>query len=147
MLHVIQSISDPRTALILDDPVRPEIPISDRINQFGEIFVLCDDLTHQSLAVVCCAYRDFIPADCSELQLWPLAPTVAVFYTIWSYKPGSAQQLILAAQQWIRRSRPEIREFVTLSPPTDMARRFHIKNGAQVCRINSDTVNYSYSSQ
>ena len=33
---------------------------------------------------------------------------------------------------------------VTLSPMTDMARRFHTKNGAKELRVNKDTVNYEY---
>jgi hypothetical protein len=33
---------------------------------------------------------------------------------------------------------------VTLSPKTDMARRFHLKNGAAVYRENLETVNYLY---
>jgi hypothetical protein len=33
---------------------------------------------------------------------------------------------------------------VTLSPKTEMARRFHLKNGAGVYRENSTTVNYIY---
>jgi hypothetical protein len=33
---------------------------------------------------------------------------------------------------------------VTLSPKTEMARKFHLKNGAEVFRENPDTVNYLY---
>jgi len=31
-----------------------------------------------------------------------------------------------------------------LSPPTEMARRFHHKNGAVTLRTNEETVNYEY---
>jgi hypothetical protein len=144
MLHVIQTLSDPLGRLIADDPVRPEIPLEFRISPHSEIFVLCDDETHESQAVVCCAYRDFMPADLVELAQAPLAPTVAVFYTIWSYKPGTGRRLITAARQWIESNRSGIKEFVTLSPPTDMARVFHLKNGAEVSRVNSGSVNYRY---
>jgi hypothetical protein len=33
---------------------------------------------------------------------------------------------------------------VTLSPKTDMARKFHLKNGAKIFRENEETVNYEY---
>jgi hypothetical protein len=33
---------------------------------------------------------------------------------------------------------------VTLSPKTNLARRFHLKNGAIVFRENIDTTNYEY---
>jgi len=33
---------------------------------------------------------------------------------------------------------------ITMSPKTDMARDFHIRNGATVLRINRTTVNYEY---
>jgi hypothetical protein len=39
---------------------------------------------------------------------------------------------------------PEIDRFVTLSPKTEMAKRFHLKNGAVVLRENDTTVNYEY---
>jgi hypothetical protein len=144
MLHVIQTLSDPLGRLIADDPVRPEIPLEFRISLHSEIFVLCDNETHESQAVVCCAYRDFMPADLVQLAQTPLDPTVAVFYTIWSYKPGAGRRLITAARSWIESNRSGIKEFVTLSPPTDMARVFHLKNGAQVSRVNSSSVNYRY---
>jgi hypothetical protein len=69
---------------------------------------------------------------------------VAVFYTIWSYVPGAGRRLITQARRWIQENRVEIRQFVTLSPPTDMARVFHLRNGAEVHRVNVDTVNYLY---
>jgi hypothetical protein len=41
-------------------------------------------------------------------------------------------------------SKPEITRFITLSPKTEMAKRFHTKNGAGVYRENDETVNYEY---
>jgi hypothetical protein len=48
------------------------------------------------------------------------------------------------AQQSIAAEMPTVTTFVTLSPKTEMARRFHLKNGAGVYRENSDTINYIY---
>jgi hypothetical protein len=67
-----------------------------------------------------------------------------VFYTIWSYAAGAGRRLIQEAQREIQREQPEINTYVTLSPKTEMARRFHLKNGAEVFRENADTVNYLY---
>lgn len=145
MLHVIQTLSDPLIRLISDDPVRPEIPPEFRVNARAEIFVLCDDLTHESQAVVCAAYRSLVPKDLVELaQIIEDQPHVAVFYTIWSYRPGAGRRLITEARSWISENRTAITEFVTLSPQTDMARIFHLRNGAAVGRVNADTVNYRY---
>jgi hypothetical protein len=77
-------------------------------------------------------------------MILPQSATVAVFYTIWSYRPGAGRRLIIAARRWIEENRQDIKEFVTLSPPTEMARIFHLRNGAGVFRVNHDTVNYVY---
>jgi len=37
-----------------------------------------------------------------------------------------------------------IKRFVTLSPKSEMAKKFHLKNGASIFRENEDTVNYEY---
>jgi hypothetical protein len=67
-----------------------------------------------------------------------------VFYTIWSYAAGAGRSLITEAQQDIKSQKPEVETFVTLSPKTEMARRFHHKNGARTYRENADSVNYLY---
>lgn len=143
-LHVIQTLDDPLMSLLKDDPVRPEIPAEFRVSDHSEIFVYFND-DNTPGAVVCCAYRNAVPANVAELSLVPATtPSVAVFYTIWSYTSGAGRKLIMSARSWIGMNRNNIQEYVTLSPPTDMARIFHIRNGAEVLRINADTVNYLY---
>jgi hypothetical protein len=144
-LHIIQTLADPLLNLLADDPVRPEIPAEFRVSDTTEIFVLQDDQTLEPQAVVCVAYRSMVPDNVVELAAIPTEDThVAVFYTIWSYKPGAGRKMIQQARLWITRNRKNIDKFVTLSPPTDMARIFHLRNGAEVFRINSETVNYLY---
>lgn len=147
MLHTIVTLTDPLLALIKDDPVRPDIPVEFRVSEDAEVFVLlADDQYALPQAVVCVAYKDSVPHDVIELASANQdVATVAVFYTIWSYTPGSGRRLIQAAQRSIRSTRKSIKTFVTLSPPTDMARVFHLRNGAGVLSVNSDTVNYIYS--
>lgn len=144
MLSVIENLNDPLINLIKDDPVRPEIPSAARIHEQAEIFVW-----HQNdapAAVTCVKYTQDVPADVQGLDS-NIEPTVAVFYTIWSYQKGSGQKLIRAAQKHILATRPHITRFVTLSPKTDMASAFHHKNGAFTLRENSTTVNYEYQAE
>ena len=144
MLHIISSSSDPLVQLIKDDPVRPEISLDFRISESSEIIVAQDEYGKPT-AVVCVLYRDSVPRSREELlEYASYAPSVAVFYTIWSYVPGAGRRLIVAARSHIQTSRSHIKKYVTLSPPTEMARVFHLRNGAQVLNINEDSVNYSY---
>jgi hypothetical protein len=107
--------------------------------------VLLDDEYKKPQAVVCVARKSSVPKDVLELALVEDSPaTVAVFYTIWSYSTGAGRRLIQEAQRSIRVEFKNIKTFVTLSPPTEIARLFHLKNGAGVLSINSDTVNYIY---
>ena len=145
MLYTITSLSDPLLALIKDDPVRPDIPIEFRVSDHCSVYVLLDDLYSKPQAVVCVARKSSVPKDVIELASLDLAtPTIAVFYTIWSYVAGAGRRLIQAAQCSIRVEYKGIKTFVTLSPPTEMARTFHLRNGAGVLSVNSDTVNYIY---
>lgn len=145
MLHTITTLSDPLLALIKDDPVRPDIPIEFRVSEHCSVYVLLDDEYNKPQAVVCVARKSFVPKDVVELASVDLeSPTVSVFYTIWSYQPGAGRRLIQQAQRSIRVEFKNITTFVTLSPPTDMARSFHLKNGAGVLSVNPDTVNYIY---
>ena len=145
MLYTITSLSDPLLALIKDDPVRPDIPIEFRVSDHCSVYVLLDDLYSKPQALVCVARKSSVPKDVLELAAQDLSvSTVAVFYTIWSYVPGAGRRLIQAAQSSIRVEYKNIVTFVTLSPPTEMARLFHLLNGAGVLSVNSDTVNYIY---
>ena len=142
MLHTITTISDDLATLIKDDPVRPEIPLSDRVNSNSRIYMLKDG--DQTLAVTCVKFLETIPAAVDELVVMIGSATTAVFYTIWSYTAGSGRELITEAQKSIQSEFPEIQTYVTLSPKTEMARRFHLKNGARELRENTDTINYIY---
>jgi hypothetical protein len=144
MLHIITDLRDNLLDLIKDDPVRPELPAEFRVNNNSRIFVLRDDQTQQPLAVTCVKFLSEIPQDVNDLADLAVNTNTAVFYTIWSYAAGAGRRLIQEAQREIQREQPEINTYVTLSPKTEMARRFHLKNGAEVFRENADTVNYLY---
>ena len=143
MLHIIKDLSDNLLNLVKDDPVRPEIPLEQRVNANSRIFVL-KDAEDKPLAVTCVKFLDGIPNSVDELTDLAVHTNTAVFYTIWSYAAGAGRRLIEEAQAEIRRDHPEVMTYVTLSPKTEMARKFHLKNGAEVFRENPDTVNYLY---
>lgn len=144
MLHFITSITDRLIEYIKDDPVRPEIPKESRVEKNRFIAALTDDSNISSM--VCISLHDFVPTSISELlhSVSSDSNNTAVFYTIWSYKAGSGAALIRQAVTKIQENHPNITTFVTLSPKTEMARRFHLKNGAIILRENEDSVNYKY---
>ena len=143
MIHIVTSATDRFFNLLAQDPVRPHIPHNDRIGENRNIFAYCDD-SDDAKAITCVSYQSSVPEVEGDLFKADQTPDVAVFYTIWSYAPGAGRSLIFDAVQYIREHMPNIKRFVTLSPKTDMARRFHIKNGAVVFRENIETVNYEY---
>lgn len=140
MLKIINSCQDPLVDLVRDDPVRPSIPLASRIHDHAEILVLVED--DKPAAVVCVAYLDAVPT--TETELGVTGDNIAAFYTIWSYQPGAGRRLIRAARIHIAQNRPSITRYVTLSPKTEMARKFHISNGALTLKENETTVNYEY---
>jgi hypothetical protein len=144
MIHEIATLDDPLLDLVVDDPVRPHIPIESRVAKNSRVLVLLDDdKTPQS--VVCISFLNQIPT--SEEQLFDFTaenPQIATLYTIWSLTNGGGQQMIKSGLDFIRCNYPQINRIVTLSPPTAMARRFHLKNGARELQVNESTVNFEY---
>ncbi len=142
MLKFITDITDPLLKFIKDDPVRPEIPVDFRVspNRFVSGLIEGDD----PQAMVCVSLCDNVPTSVSELAQEALAPTTAIFYTIWSYAPGAGRELLEETVKEIKEKFPNVTRFVTLSPKTEMARRFHLKNGAIIFRENEESVNYEY---
>lgn len=144
-LHHIKDINDPLVKVIKDDPVRPHIPLEQRVNDLAEILIL--KAGDEVLAATCMQWLKDVPKD--EQDLIELAETqdVAVFYTIWSYAPGAGAELLKSAASWLLNEYKDIKAIVTLSPQTEMARKFHLKNGASIRRENETSVNYQYYSK
>ena len=142
MLTFIRDISNKLLEFIKDDPVRPEISKDFRVTDGRMVAALVEE--EQPTAMVCVRFHDFIPEDVNDLNTTAVVPTTAVFYTIWSYKAGKGKELLIQAVREIQNSHPSVTRFVTLSPKTETARRFHLRNGAIVFRENVDTINYEY---
>ena len=141
MLQAYTTITNELETLIKDDPVRPEIPREFRVSGQRFVSALVEE---KPRAMVCVSLHDFVPETVEDLARDPEQPTTAIFYTIWSYAPGAATDLLFATVEEIRKLYPTVERFVTLSPKTEMARKFHLRNGAQIFRENNDTVNYEY---
>ena len=141
-LHHIKDINDPLTRVIKDDPVRPHIPLEQRINDAAEILIL--RAGEEILAATCMQWLKDVPEDEQDLIDMAKDRNIAVFYTIWSYSPGAGAALLQQAAKWLREEFKDITGIVTLSPQTPMAERFHLKNGAKIRRQNETTVNYEY---
>jgi hypothetical protein len=142
MLQFIKDISNKILEFIKDDPVRPEISTEFRVSDGRMVAALVNE--DKPDAIVCVSFHDYIPESVEGLKQTTQVPTTAVFYTIWSYKSGKGQQLLIEAVKGIQREYPSVTRFVTLSPKTELARRFHLRNGAIVFRENENTVNYEY---
>ena len=143
MLTFIKDLSNKLLEFIKDDPVRPEIPADFRVSEGRFVAALVDEET--PTAMVCVSFHDFVPTNVKDLSTTAVVPTTAVFYTIWSYKAGKGKELLIQAVREIQKQHPSVTRFVTLSPKTDTARRFHLRNGAIIFRENVDTINYEYS--
>ena len=143
MFQFITDLSHTLLSFIKDDPVRPEISTDFRVSDGRVVAALTND-EEQPDAMVCVSFHDFVPEDVEGLKKTAQVPTTAIFYTIWSYKSGKGKELLYRAVKGIQAQYPSVTRFVTLSPKTNMARRFHLKNGAIVFRENLDTTNYEY---
>ena len=143
MFQFITDLSHTLLSFIKDDPVRPEISKDFRVSD-GRVVAALTDEEQNPEAMVCVSFHDFVPEDVEGLTKTSTVPTTAIFYTIWSYKSGKGRDLLYQAVKGIQAQYPSVTRFVTLSPKTNMARRFHLKNGAIVLRENIDTTNYEY---
>jgi hypothetical protein len=141
MLSFITSIADPLLDYVKDDPVRPEIPKEFRVGDNRFVSALVED---QVKAMVCVSLQDCVPTTVDELADTAETYTTAIFYTIWSYVPGAGADLLFQTVEQIKSQFPTVERFVTLSPKTEMAKKFHLKNGAEVLQENETTVNYEY---
>lgn len=142
-IQKVTSLTDEKINLLIDDPVRPTIEPSKRVGSNRDVLVSIGN-ENEVQAITCVCYQKSVPVSESELFEETEEPEVAVFYTIWSYVPGCAGEFLRNALDYIKECIPSVKRYVTLSPKTDIARKFHTKNGAEIFRENSDSINYEY---
>ena len=139
---------------ISEDPVRPELDNLFRTSYGRKIFgVKFKDEIH---AVMCFAFTDEIPKSVEELKLFSQdaflknvqrdpnkVGRIAIAYTVWSKKKGGGKLIVKEVYKMIKKSN-HLNRLVTLSPLTDMARKFHLRNGAVELQVNENTQNFEY---
>ena len=139
---------------ISEDPVRPELDNIFRTNYGRKIFgVKFKDEIH---AVMCFAFTDEIPKSVEELDLFSQdaflknvqrdpnkVGRIAIAYTVWSKKKGGGKLIVKEVYKKIKKSN-HLNRLVTLSPLTEMATKFHSKNGAKLLQVNETTQNFEY---
>ena len=145
MIKQIIQDTDQTLAYIADDPVRPHLPAQERIEGNRKVFYLANE-DNDVLAMICLAFTDGVATTELELNRYITfeGTTVCMFYTLWSYAPGAGRELALKIVDYVKNNFSHVKRIVTLSPKTEMARRFHLKNGAFELQVNPETVNFEY---
>ena len=136
-----------------EDPVRPELDNEFRTGYGRKIYgVEYQGAIH---AVMCFAYTNKIPKSVKELEMLSTdaflqtalrdqtGGQIAIAYTIWSKKKGGGKLIVKEVFKKIKKSN-HLNRLVTLSPLTEMATKFHTRNGAKLVQTNETTQNFEY---
>ena len=138
---------------IKEDPVRPELDNIFRRSYGRKIFGV--KYKGEIHAVMCFAYTNQIPKNVEELDKFSHdaflqsaqrdqnVGQIAIAYTVWSKKKGGGKLIVKEVFKKIKASN-HLNRLITLSPLTDMATKFHKKNGAKLLQINETTQNFEY---
>ena len=138
---------------ITEDPIRPELDVNFRTSYGRKIFGL--KYKKEICAIICFGFTNEIPKTVKELDLMTkdafLKNTltdqkvggIAIAYTIWSKKRGGGKLIVKEIFKMIKKSN-YLNRLVTLSPLTEMARNFHLHNGAIELQVNQETQNFEY---
>jgi hypothetical protein len=138
MLHQTKSklskVTNQAQVKIKDDPVR-DVSYRFRTTQGRNIYTI------QDKAVVCIANTFELPITMQELEMYSQenAKEFTIFYTVWSYEKGYGRTILNELLQILQTER-----FVTLSPKTEMAKKFHLRNGAKLLSNNKTSYNFEY---
>ena len=154
-MELIDAVTD---FSIEKDIVRPEYDVEFRISEDREVFAWGRNeqfnyelVPYQVYSALCCvAYCNEIPINMKQLTEYsinhsPYRGDIAIAYTVWncSDTKGSGRSLILALQKHFS-SHAKGNRLVTLSPLTEMAKRFHLSNGARLLSTNPESYNFEY---
>ena len=136
-----------------EDPVRPELDNEFRTSYGRKIYGV--KYKNEIHAIMCFAFTNEIPRNVDELDKLSkdafLQSTlrdqkvgkIAIAYTVWSKKKGGGKLIVKEVFKMIKKSN-HLNRLVTLSPLTDMATKFHLRNKAKLVRVNETTQNFEY---
>jgi hypothetical protein len=138
---------------VSEDPVRPELDVVFRRSYGRKIFGV--KYKKEICAIMCFGFTDEVPKTVKELDLMTRDAylksaqrdqnigQIAIAYTIWSKKKGGGKLIVKEIFKMIKKSN-HLTRLITLSPLTEMARNFHLKNGAVELQVNKETQNFEY---
>tara|TARA_B100001250_G_scaffold405156_1_gene422177 strand:- start:15781 stop:16194 length:414 start_codon:yes stop_codon:yes gene_type:complete len=133
---MIRLINIKEMDILKEDPVRPNV---DKTGKGKQVYVL-DDLS----AVVCVCYCKDVPTTEIELEEYKEEyGDIAVAYTVWSNKPGAGREIIFELRDLFIDA-GSVDRLITMSPKTEMAKRFHERNGATLLQDNAESYNFEY---
>ena len=136
-----------------EDPIRPELDNEFRTSFGRKIYGV--KYKGEIHAVMCFAFTNEIPKDVKELDLLSKdaflqsatrdqkVGKIAIAYTVWSKKKGGGKLIVKEVYKKIKKSN-HLNRLVTLSPLTEMAKKFHLRNKAKLLRVNETTQNFEY---
>jgi hypothetical protein len=136
-----------------DDPVRPELDNEFRTSYGRKIYGV--KYKNEIHAIMCFAFTNKIPKTVKELDNLSKdaflqsalrdqkVGQIAIAYTVWSKKKGGGKLIVKEVFKMIKKSN-HLNRLVTLSPLTEMARKFHLRNGAVEVQVNENTQNFEY---
>ena len=136
-----------------EDPIRPELDNEFRTSFGRKIYGV--KYKREIHAVMCFAFTNEIPKNVKELDLLSKdaflqsatrdqkVGKIAIAYTVWSKKKGGGKLIVKEVYKKIKKSN-HLNRLITLSPLTDMAFKFHSKNGAKLLQVNESTQNFEY---
>ena len=137
----------------IEDPVRPELDNEFRTSYGRKIYGV--KYKNEIHAIMCFAFTNKIPKSVQELDNLSKdaflqsalrdqkVGKIAIAYTVWSKKKGGGKLIVKEVFKKIKKSN-HLNRLVTLSPLTEMARNFHLRNGAQELSVNEKTQNFEY---
>lgn len=71
-------------------------------------------------------------------------PTIITPYSLWTYKKGAGRKLLNELLDHVSLTVEGNPLVITMSPPTQVAMKFHLSNGAVLLALNEGTINYQY---
>tara|TARA_B100000989_G_scaffold120888_1_gene89182 strand:- start:16339 stop:16896 length:558 start_codon:yes stop_codon:yes gene_type:complete len=139
---------------VSEDPVRPELDLKFRTSYGRKIYGLKDE-EGEVVAIICFAFTHDVPTTVQELEDFSkdaklqavhragVQGDIAIAYTVWARKRGGGRAIVNEVYKMVKQS-SNLNRLVTLSPLTNMARNFHLKNGAKELQVNETSQNFEY---
>ena len=141
--YTLENVTQAHELWETGDPVRPELGVKFKTANARTVYGLKTE-SGEYVAFCCVARTTHVPKDIMELsQFTSAAGEILIPYTVWSLQKGAGRAIIkqlldkVAADSLAHR-------VVTLSPLTEMARRFHLRNGATEISRNVASANFEY---